>query len=581
MDGLPPAGPLTGAEIFPMVQGASDVRDTLNSILAFVASNYVGETNLTASVNATTITVLSDTGTDALIPAATTGDAGAMTAADKVKLNSIATGATANSSDATLLNRANHTGAQSLITIGDVTITASNLNLLDDGVDTTLHFHDADRARANHTGTQPASTISDFSEAVDDRVNALLVQGTNVTFTYDDPGNTLTINAATQAGTTNLSTTVAASTVTINSDTGADATIPAATGSDAGVLSAADKTKLDGIASGATANSSDATLLARSNHTGQQPASTISDFSEAVDDRVSSLLVAGTNITFTYDDPSNTLTIDAAAGAGQAGVQFQDEGSNLGTSGTATTVDFVGAGVTASRVSNTVTVTIPGGGGQSSIQFQEEGSNLGSSGTITSFNVVGPSATLSRSTDALTLTIAATQGRHSIPILAGSMRPSVTGGCSTLATLASAANQPDIQTLDFDTTTQEYAQFSIPMPKSWNEGTVTFKPIWSHAATTTNFGVVWDLQAVAVSDDDAIAVAFGTAQTSTDTGGTTDDAYIGPESSTITVAGTPAAEDLVFFRISRVTGNGSDTLAIDARLHGIVLYITTDAENDA
>lgn len=174
-----------------------------------------------------------------------------------------------------------------------------------------------------------------------------------------------------------------------------------------------------------------------------------------------------------------------------------------------------------------------------------------------------------------------TTGRHSIPIMAGAMSPSATGGCAALATIASGANLPDIQTLDFDTTTQEYAQFSIPMPKSWNEGTVTFKPLWSHPATTTNFGVVWNLQAIALSNDDAIATAFGTAQTSTDTGGTTDDIYAGPESSAITIAGTPAAEDVVFFRLSRVTGDGGDTMAVDARLHGIVLYITTDAETDA
>jgi hypothetical protein len=103
-----------------------------------------------------------------------------------------------------------------------------------------------------------------------------------------------------------------------------------------------------------------------------------------------------------------------------------------------------------------------------------------------------------------------TTGKHAIYIAAGSMSPSASGGCAALATIASAANQPDIQTLDFDATTQEYAQFGIVMPKSWNEGTVTFKPHWSHPATTTNFGVVWNLQAVAVGDDDAIATAFGT-----------------------------------------------------------------------
>lgn len=35
----------------------------------------------------------------------------------------------------------------------------------------------------------------------------------------------------------------------------------------------------------------------------------ISDFSEAVDDRVAALLVAGANISLTYNDPANTLTV--------------------------------------------------------------------------------------------------------------------------------------------------------------------------------------------------------------------------------------------------------------------------------
>lgn len=155
---------------------------------------------------------------------------------------------------------------------------------------------------------------------------------------------------------------------------------------------------------------------------------------------------------------------------------------------------------------------------------------------------------------------------------AGAITPSATGGCQSLTTIASAANQPDIQTLNFDGTTQEYGQFAIAPPAGWSGGTVTFAPVWSHPSTTTNFGVVWDLQAVAVSNDDTILANFGTAQTSTDTGGTTDDLYIGPTSAAITIAGTPADGDMVFFRIGRVTGDGSDTMAVDARLHGVRVF---------
>lgn len=40
------------------------------------------------------------------------------------------------------------------------------------------------------------------------------------------------------------------------------------------------------------------------------------DLNESIDDRVASLLVAGTNITLTYNDASGTLTIDSAGGGG-------------------------------------------------------------------------------------------------------------------------------------------------------------------------------------------------------------------------------------------------------------------------
>lgn len=65
-----------------------------------------------------------------------------------------------------------HTHTLSQVT--DVTMTVANLNSLDDGVNSTLHFHDSDRARANHTGTQTASTISDFTEASQDATGAMV-----------------------------------------------------------------------------------------------------------------------------------------------------------------------------------------------------------------------------------------------------------------------------------------------------------------------------------------------------------------------------------------------------------------------
>lgn len=55
-----------------------------------------------------------------------------------------------------------------------------------------------------------------------------------------------------------------------------------------------------------------------------QASSTITDFAEAVDDRVASLLVAGSNVTLTYNDGAGTLTIAATGGGGGGGSELTD-----------------------------------------------------------------------------------------------------------------------------------------------------------------------------------------------------------------------------------------------------------------
>lgn len=47
---------------------------------------------------------------------------------------------------------------------------------------------------------------------------------------------------------------------------------------------------------------------------------------------------------------------------------------------------------------------IPAGGAQAKIQFQDEGVNLGTSGTVTTMNLTGPNLITTRSVDTLTVT---------------------------------------------------------------------------------------------------------------------------------------------------------------------------------
>jgi hypothetical protein len=146
-------------------------------------------------------------------------------------------------------------------------------------------------------------------------------------------------------------------------------------------------------------------------------------------------------------------------------------------------------------------------------------------------------------------------------------------GTPALGTAALTAGQPQVRSMDFDQTTAEEAQFAMVMPEDWDLGTITATFIWSHPTGGTAFGVTWGLRAVSIANDGAIDVAFGTQQIIADTGGTTDDQYIATTPA-ITVGGTPAAGDMVYFEVERLTGDAGDTLDLDARLQGVRINYT-------
>ncbi|MBF0628212.1 MAG: hypothetical protein HQL91_08315 [Magnetococcales bacterium] len=157
---------------------------------------------------------------------------------------------------------------------------------------------------------------------------------------------------------------------------------------------------------------------------------------------------------------------------------------------------------------------------------------------------------------------------HTVSVPAGATIARITNGPSS-GSVETSTHKVMIKTVDFDATATEYAQFSIKMPTGWNAGTVTAQFVWSHAATTTNFGVTFGLQAMALSDNESIDTAFGTAVTVDDTGGTTDRVYHSAVSAAITIGNAPSVGDWVAFQVYRDVAAANDTMAIDARLHAV------------
>ena len=172
-------------------------------------------------------------------------------------------------------------------------------------------------------------------------------------------------------------------------------------------------------------------------------------------------------------------------------------------------------------------------------------------------------------------------GKQTIWIPANAMTPTASNPCADVTAVETTSGRPDMMVLDFDDGSDEHAQFTVAFPKSWNLGTVTFQAFWCSTATDTD-GVAWALQGVAMNDNETIDVAYGTAIVVTDDAqSAAEELYVTAESTAITIAGTPADDDLCFFRIFRDVSDGNDDMAEDARLMGIKLFYTTDALNDA
>lgn len=109
-------------------------------------------------------------------------------------------------------------------------------------------------------------------------------------------------------------------------------------------------------------------------------------------------VVTGTATITSYTDSRELGKMTGGGGTGSA-ITAKDEGSNLTTA--LTSVDFVGAGVTATNTGGAVTVTIPGSSG---ITVKDEGSNLTTA--LTSLDFTGGGVTATNTGGAVTVAIA-------------------------------------------------------------------------------------------------------------------------------------------------------------------------------
>lgn len=280
---------------------------------------------------------------------------------------------------------------------------------------------------------------------------------------------------------------------------------------------------------------------------------------------------AGTNADVDFTDLGGGVyevdwTIPRGA-TGASGALSDGTYSGIAVSGTGTALDVVAGHITLARMANLAEDRIIG--------RQSAGAGVPEPLTIG----VGAATDIpDRAAGDTRWVVQSGTRSYELFIPASAMKARTTNGAAAGATETSV-NRINFDTYDFDQTTGEYVQFHAQMPKSWNEGTVTMRPLWTASAGSAAETVVFGFQAVALSNDDAIDTAFGTAQTSTDALIATGDVHVGPYSSAITIGGSPAESDWVVFQVYRDVA--SDNLAADAKLIGVTLKFTVNAQDDS
>jgi len=279
---------------------------------------------------------------------------------------------------------------------------------------------------------------------------------------------------------------------------------------------------------------------------------------------------AGPTLSSTGGDTNIDINITPK---GTGDVVLAGDTVKVGDSGAAATLTSNGAG----------TLTVTTGGASDLIMSTNSGTN---SGTITITDAADGDITIApngtgqaKAVDAADATGAIKiAGKETIWVPAVAMYPNTTSGCADIAQVE-LSNGPEIKVLDFDKDSDEFAQFAVAFPKSWNAGTVTFQAFFT--ATSTNTGTTaWGLSGVALADSGDLNTAFGTQVVATAKAhsGTSNDLDVAAESGAVTIAGSPSADEYVFFQISRDVS--ADDLNADARLLGIKLFFTTSAAND-
>lgn len=209
---------------------------------------------------------------------------------------------------------------------------------------------------------------------------------------------------------------------------------------------------------------------------------------------------------------------------------------------------------------------------------------LASSGTLSVENNAAIQGVLTL-TNALTVanggTALTSLPTRTVVLTAGGGLPSaLTGsGASGPERWTGSTNDTSLYVLEYGNTSKpRYSMWTATMPDNYDGGTMTFKFNWVTAATSGD--VKWFVQCRSLGDAEAIDQSWGTAQSVTDTAGTTNTLRITSATAAVTCAGTPAGGELIQFRVYRDAADAADSLTDTGALISVKGEYLTNSYTD-
>ncbi len=263
--------------------------------------------------------------------------------------------------------------------------------------------------------------------------------------------------------------------------------------------------------------------------------------------------------------------------AGQAGTGtghiIEDEGTPLAQQDT---LNFVGAGVTASDSGGKTVVTIPAGVGHI---IEDEGTPLTQRPTL-NFIGAGVTATDNGGTNATDVTIPGggggdvVVGTQQFGVGSPGIYPGLTNPANAIAQRQAGTFLRQIKYIAFPDSVDTEAYLDWFPPENWDLGTIKVKLYWtSELPSVATETMEIEVSAVAEGNGDAIGgVDFGTPATITDTFLAVDEEHLTPQSASITIGGTPVAFDHIQLKFLRDIS--ADTLQGAVQLEGLVIEYT-------